>query len=154
MLEKRTMNVSLTPKLERYVRKKVASGLYNNASEVMREALRILIDREDAQAERPVRVPLKDEVLAKLSMLEQPLREHGITSLSLFGSLARGAARVESDVDLLIQVAPGRRFSLIDLVSVKNFLEEQLGRAVDVVTQESLDPYIRDRILREAQGIF
>jgi antitoxin ParD1/3/4 len=43
------MNVSLTPKLEKYVRAKVKSGAYNNASEVIREALRAMIDREDAQ---------------------------------------------------------------------------------------------------------
>jgi putative addiction module CopG family antidote len=45
------MNVSLTPKLEEYVRKKVTSGLYNNASEVIREALRLLMEREGAAAE-------------------------------------------------------------------------------------------------------
>ena len=44
------MNVSLTPKLEKYVRAKVKSGAYNNASEVIREALRAMIDREDVQS--------------------------------------------------------------------------------------------------------
>lgn len=149
------MNVSLTPKLEKYVRKKVASGLYNNASEVMREALRLLVEREGAPTETPALAPPKKNlVLAKLSALEKPLRERGIDSLSLFGSLIRGTARPDSDVDLLIQTSPDNLFSLIDLISVKNFLEERLGRAVDVVTKESLDPYIRDRILREAEEVF
>ena len=65
-----------------------------------------------------------------------------------------GAARTDSDIDVLIEVAPDARFSLIDLVSVKDFLEERLGRKVDVVTKEGLDPAIRDRVLREAQAVF
>ena len=46
------MNVSLTPELEKYVRRKVASGLYNNASELIREALRLLVEREGETLDR------------------------------------------------------------------------------------------------------
>jgi putative addiction module CopG family antidote len=149
------MNVSLTPELEKYIRRKVASGLYNNASELIREALRLLVAREGTPVGRTTREPIsKDEVLAKLAALEKPLREHGLSSLALFGSVVRGAARADSDIDVLIDVAPGARFSLIDLVSVKDFLEERLGRKVDVVTKEGLDPVIRDRVFREAEAVF
>ena len=51
------MNVSLTVELEKYVRRKVASGLYNNASEVVREALRLLVEREASPRTRPNREP-------------------------------------------------------------------------------------------------
>jgi uncharacterized protein len=149
------MNVSLTPELEKYVRRKVASGLYNNASELIREALRLFVAREGTPLARPRPEPVsKDEVLAKLAALEKPLREHGLSSLALFGSVVRGALRPDSDIDVLIDVAPDARFSLIDLVSVKDFLEERLGRKVDVVTREGLDPGIRDRVLREAEAVF
>jgi putative addiction module CopG family antidote len=149
------MNVSLTPELEKYIRRKVASGLYNNASELIREALRLLVAREGTPVGRTTREPMsKDEVLAKLAALEKPLREHGLSSLALFGSVVRGAARADSDIDVLIDVAPGARFSLVDLVSVKDFLEERLGRKVDVVTKEGLDPVIRDRVFREAEAVF
>jgi len=149
------MNVSLTPELEKYVRRKVASGLYNNASELIREALRLLVEREGAPIGRSRRVPpRKDEVLAKLAALKKPLREPGLTSLALFGSVVRGAARGDSDIDILIDVSPDARFSLIDLVSVKDFLEQRLGHKVDVVTRDGLDPTIRDRVLREAEGVF
>ena len=149
------MNVSLTPELEKFIRRKVASGLYNNASELIREALRLLVAREGTPVGRTTREPMsKDEVLAKLAALEKPLREHGLSSLALFGSVVRGAARADSDIDVLIDVAPGARFSLIDLVSVKDFLEERLGRKVDVVTKEGLDPVIRDRVFREAEAVF
>ena len=149
------MNVSLTPELEKYVRRKVTSGLYNNASEVIRQALRLLVEQEAAPNEQRVPHPASEhEMLAKLVALEKPLRERGLTSLALFGSIVRGTARPDSDVDILIDVAPATRFSLVDLVSVQDFLEEQLGRKVDVVTRQGLGPAIRDRVLREAEKAF
>jgi len=149
------MNVSLTPELERYIRRKVDSGLYGNASEVVREALRLLVGHETGGAGRsPGESPQSESIRAELKALEEPLRERGLAALALFGSTARGTARPNSDIDVLIDVAPGVRFSLVDLVSVKDFLEDRLGRTVDVVTREGLDPAIRDRVIREARGVF
>lgn len=149
------MNVSLTPELEKYIRSKVASGFYNNASEVIREALRLLLEREGDSAARRIPKQLrKGEVVAELAALEKPLRERGIASLALFGSVARSAARPDSDVDVLVDIAPNIRFSLVDLVAVKDFLEDRLGRRVDVVTKEGLEPAVRDRVLDEAQSVF
>ena len=96
----------------------------------------------------------KAEVFAQLGALEQPLRERGLVSLALFGSFARDDARPDSDVDVLIEVVAGARFSLVDLVAVKDFLEHRLGRPVDVVMKEGLEPLIRDRVLREAETVF
>jgi putative addiction module CopG family antidote len=149
------MNVSLTAELEKYVRRKVASGLYNNASEVIREALRLQVENERAAPTRHAREPpRKDDVVAELAALEKPLRQRGLTSLALFGSVVRGAAHPDSDIDLLVDVTPDAQFSLIDLVAVKDFLEDQLGRKVDVVTRGGLEPAIRDRVLREAEAVF
>ena len=149
------MNVSLTVELEKYVRRKVASGLYNNASEVIREALRLHVAREAPLPTRTHADSLgRDKVLAKLGALEEPLRKQGLVSLALFGSVVRSEARPDSDIDVLVDVAPDAKFSLIDLVAVKNFLEDQLGRRVDVVTRRGLEPAVRDRVLREAEAVF
>lgn len=149
------MNVSLTPELEQYIRGKVDSGLYGNASEVVREALRLLVGRETSTANGARRQPRHIENIdAELRALEMPLRERGLAALALFGSTVRGTARPDSDVDVLIDIAPNVSFSLVDLVSVKDFLEDTLGRTVDVVTREGLDPAIRDRVIREARAIF
>ena len=149
------MNVSLTAELEKYVRRKVASGLYNNASEVIREALRLHVENERAPPTRRARKsPRKDEVVAELAALEKPLRQRGLTSLALFGSVLRGTARSESDIDVLVDVTPDAQFSLTDLVAVKDFLEDQLGRRVDVVTRGGLEPAIRDRVLHDAEAVF
>lgn len=149
------MNVSLTPELEQYIRRKVESGLYSNASEVVREALRLLVGREgDSDARSRRQPPQSDDISAELKTLEKPLRDRGLTALALFGSTARGTSRPDSDVDVLIDIASGVRFSLVDLVSVKQYLEDKLGRKVDVVTREGLDPAIRDRVIREARAVF
>ena len=149
------MNVSLTPELERYIRGKVDSGLYSNASEVVREALRLLVGQEAGSAGQVRRSPpQKEHIHDALKALEKPLRARGLAALALFGSTARGTARPDSDVDVLIDIASGVSFSLVDLVSVKDFLEDKLGRTVDVVTREGLDPGIRDRVIREARAVF
>lgn len=149
------MNVSLTAELEKYVRRRVASGLYNNASEVIREALRLHVENERSPPTRRAREsPRIDEVVAELLALEKPLRQRGLTSLALFGSVVRSTARPDSDIDVLVDVAPDAQFSLIDLVAVKDFLEDQLGRRVDVITRGGLEPAIRDRVLGEAEAVF
>ena len=145
------MNVSLTPTLEAFVRRKVDSGLYNHASEVMREALRLLVERENV---RPAERPDKERIGAQIGALKGALRKKGVVSLALFGSLVRGEARPDSDIDVLIDIAPRRRFSLLDLISVKHLLEDELEREVDVVTRGGLDSRIRDNVLSQAERVF
>jgi predicted nucleotidyltransferase len=76
-------------------------------------------------------------------------REHGVESVRVFGSFARGEARPDSDLDLLVRMAPGR--DLVDLVAFSQALRERLRRMVDVVTEAGLSPFLRERILREAR---
>lgn len=98
--------------------------------------------------------PESAQVQVQLKALEKPLRERGLTALALFGSTARGTSRPDSDIDVLIDVAPDANFSLVDLVSLKHFLEDNLGCKVDVVIREGLHPAIRDRVIREARTVF
>lgn len=73
---------------------------------------------------------------------------HGVDRVRLFGSRARGDAHPASDVDLLIRLLPGHGFS--DFMAFCEEAEVALGRRVDVVTEDGLSPYIRDRVLAEA----
>ena len=73
---------------------------------------------------------------------------HGALNVRVFGSRARGEARPDSDLDVLVTLTPGH--SLLDLVAIKQDLEDLLGCAVDVVTEASISPYIRDNVLKEA----
>ena len=76
---------------------------------------------------------------------------HGATRVRVFGSRARGQARPDSDLDILVDLEPGR--TLLDLVAIKQDLEDLLGCRVDVVTEASLSPYFRDAVLREAVAL-
>lgn len=73
---------------------------------------------------------------------------HGARDVRVFGSLARGEGSEGSDLDLLVKLGEGR--SLLDLVGLKQDLEDLLHRPVDVVTEKALSPYLRERVLSEA----
>lgn len=81
----------------------------------------------------------------------QLAHEHGAYNVRLFGSVARGDDQPDSDLDLLVEMEPGR--SLLDHIALKQDLEDLLGREVDVVTEASLHPRLRDRVLREAVSL-
>jgi len=76
---------------------------------------------------------------------------HGAGNVRVFGSVGRGEQDVFSDLDLLVDMAEGR--SLFDLIALSNDLEESLGLEVDVFTEASLSPYMRDRVLDEAVAL-
>ncbi len=85
---------------------------------------------------------------------EQILRiaaSHGARNIRVFGSQVRGAARPDSDIDILVQLGPDQ--SLLDLIAIKQDLEDLLGCKVDVVTEASLSPYFRDQVLDEAVSL-
>jgi predicted nucleotidyltransferase len=83
----------------------------------------------------------KDEIL-KLA------HQYGANDIRIFGSVARGEADDQSDVDFLVSMEPGR--SLFDMGGLLMDLESLLGRSVDVVTEKGLRDRIRERVLREA----
>lgn len=77
--------------------------------------------------------------------------KHGAGYVRIFGSIARDEATPGSDVDLLVRLEAGR--SLLDLIGIKQDLEDVLGFNVDVVTEASLSPYIREQVLKEAVSL-
>jgi predicted nucleotidyltransferase len=74
--------------------------------------------------------------------------KHGAYNVRIFGSVARGEATPDSDIDLLIEKGPTT--SPWFPAGLVLELEESLGRRVDVVTEKALNPHLRDRVLREA----
>ena len=78
-------------------------------------------------------------------------QKNGAYEVRVFGSVARGDARPDSDIDFLVKLEPGR--SLLDLARFLRELEEILGRNVDVVTEAGLRPRIRSQVLEEARSL-
>ena len=77
---------------------------------------------------------------------------HGARDVRVFGSRVRGTARPDSDVDILVKLEAGR--SLLDLIAIKQDLEDLLGCKVDVVTEAAISPYIREQVLNEAVALW
>ena len=86
------------------------------------------------------------------SKLEQLCRQNDVTFLGLFGSVARGEASSESDIDLVVRFS--KRKSLLDLVRIEREIAEALGREVDLVTEASLSPYLQERIQNETRVLY
>lgn len=150
------MHISLTPTLEQFVKSMVATGLYNNASEVVREALRGLYQKEQGSlSAQPAESfpPNKDTVTTILRQNQTTLQAMGVDSLYLFGSVLHGEARADSDIDLFFE--PGStNFSLLDLVAAKNALEEILRHKVDLLFKKGIDPLVKDKVIAEAERVF
>jgi len=93
----------------------------------------------------------RDEILKTLRAHRDELRERfGVKSLAVFGSVARGEAGPESDVDIVVEFDPQAHVGLFKMVELKEFLERLLGCPVDVVTLDGLRPWMRNRVRREA----
>jgi len=89
-----------------------------------------------------------EEVRQVVADHRDELAEYRVKSLRIFGSTARGEARPDSDVDLLVEFH--RPAGLFTLSGLQQALEEWLGRAVDIGTADSLRPELRDVVLEEA----
>ena len=92
-----------------------------------------------------------EEVSRRLSAHLPELRALGVGSLSLFGSVARGDARPDSDVDLLVEFVEVPGF--VGYVRLRDRLAQLLGREVDLVMPSGLRPRLRERVLAEARRV-
>lgn len=92
-----------------------------------------------------------EQISKKRTEIAEIARRHGASNIRVFGSIARGEADNSSDVDFLVDLERGR--SLLDLGGLLMDLQQLFGRPVDVVTEKSLRPRIRERVLREARAI-
>lgn len=90
--------------------------------------------------------------MRRLVASEPEIRALGVQRLALFGSVLRGGARPDSDVDLLVQFSPGTK-TFDSFLALFDLLEECLGHRVELVTTEALSLFIGPRILGEAQDV-
>ncbi len=96
----------------------------------------------------------REHVLEVLRRHASDLHARGVTSLALFGSIARGDRGPDSDVDLLIEVDPSCRFGLFAFLDLKNDLAGLLGRPVDLAFADAMRPRLREAVLRDAVKVF
>ena len=92
----------------------------------------------------------KQEILDVLERNQSRLRALGIKKIGLFGSFVRGEQRSDSDIDLLVEFDSGQK-TFDKFIELSFFLEEILQHRVELVTVESLSPYLGPHILREVE---
>jgi predicted nucleotidyltransferase len=90
-----------------------------------------------------------DRVLGALARLQPELRSRHVRRIGVFGSVARGADRADSDIDFLVDLTD--EGDLFDVAGIKRLLEQELGREVDVVPIGGLKDDVREAILREVR---
>ena len=92
----------------------------------------------------------KKDLFALLAKHHEQLKQFGVKRWGVFGSFARDQQNARSDVDILVEFEQGKK-SFDNFMHLAFFLEEQVGRRVELVTPESLSPHIGPHILREVE---
>ena len=109
----------------------------------------------ETQTLAPAALAERERVLRILRAHEAEIRAQGVTRLRMFGSMARGEAGPESDLDLIADIDRATKFSLIDLVGLQYYLADLVGRDVDVgTTVAKMRPRMRQRFEAEAIEVF
>lgn len=86
--------------------------------------------------------------------LEQVCRENLVEFLGVFGSTARDEETTDSDVDVLVRFSPQAKIGYFRLYDIEQEIARSLGRKIDLVTQDALSPYIRDRVYSDLKPIY
>ncbi|MBY0458638.1 MAG: nucleotidyltransferase domain-containing protein [Gemmataceae bacterium] len=101
-----------------------------------------------------MRMTQVDDIAARLRSHEAELRARGVLHLGIFGSVARGEERPDSDLDLLVAIDPQARVGLLQFVALGRHIEELVGRAVDLAEYDVLKPALRAEAFRDEVRVF
>ncbi len=99
-----------------------------------------------------IKVLNKDSLLGIISSNKDAIRRYGVKTLGLFGSFSRNKQTDESDVDLLVDFEPGKE-TYKNFIGLAYFMEELLGRKVELITRNGMSPYIGPKILKEVEDV-
>ena len=92
----------------------------------------------------------KQDIIARLKENEAALKARGVAHAALFGSVARGDNRADSDIDIMIELDPAARVTMFDYVDIKDYIEALFPAPVDVVNCDGPKPFVRPRAAADA----
>ena len=95
-----------------------------------------------------------DEIVTKVRAAAPAIRAEGVTKLAVFGSRARSDAREDSDLDILVEVEPDSKFSLLNLIGVEHIIKDATGLPAQATMRRSLDPRMAERIADDIVEVF
>ncbi|MBA2398211.1 MAG: nucleotidyltransferase family protein [Bradyrhizobium sp.] len=96
----------------------------------------------------------RDEIIAKLREREADLRAQGVAHAALFGSVARGDDRPDSDIDILVEFEPGDEGTIYEYIRLKEFVASLFDGPVDVIDRDGLKPHLRAPAARDTLYAF
>jgi predicted nucleotidyltransferase len=120
--------------------------------ENLQDLIGTLLERFLEEADR--KPPQLAEVLRCLRELEPKLRKRGVAALWVFGSVARGEAGLESDVDLLFEFTPSGEYSLFDIQRIKDEIQAALGHTIDLGERSTLTAKAAETSARDMVRVF
>ena len=94
----------------------------------------------------------KKQIIELLKQNDQKIKSFGVSKIGLFGSYVKNMQHENSDIDLIVEFEQGKK-SYSKFINLAYFLEELLGRKVDLLTNKSLSPYFGHRILNETEYV-
>lgn len=96
----------------------------------------------------------RQDAIAVLRQHADALRARGVRHAALFGSVARGDNRSDSDIDILVELDPSARVTIFDYVGLKNYIATLFEGPVDVIDREALKPHLRRPSVQDAVYAF
>jgi uncharacterized protein len=96
----------------------------------------------------------RSEALETLRRSETALRSRGVRHAALFGSVARGSNRADSDIDIMVEIDPAVRMTVFDYVDLKEYIAGLFAGPVDVVNRDALKSYVRPAATADAVYAF
>jgi predicted nucleotidyltransferase len=92
----------------------------------------------------------RDDILERLKGCEAELRARGVAHAALFGSVARGDDRPDSDIDIMVEIAPDARMDVFRYIGIVHMIEDLFPAGVDVSNRDAQKPHVRPSAERDA----
>jgi hypothetical protein len=97
---------------------------------------------------------IMDYISPNKNKLEEVCKKNLVEFLGVFGSVARGEYTKDSDVDVLVRFSPRAKIGYFKLYEIEQEIARSLGKKIDLVTQDALSPYIKDRVYSDLKPIY
>jgi uncharacterized protein len=96
----------------------------------------------------------RDEIVTTIRKNAEAIKAEGVTKLAIFGSRVRGDNRPDSDIDILVEVAPDVSFSLLNLIGVQHIIGDATGLQAQATMRRSIPPRVAERIADDILEVF